>query len=164
MKSPATGVHGANRLASNSLLETLVFPYRLVEQSVSNSSREDFNAGPEFSIAETLPPATNNGPRPTVAEVQRLMWDSVGLIREREALETATSQLYKWIGALSTEPTNRAEAEVANVALVGWLVSTAALAREESRGAHFRPDFPLPSDSWRRRLVYRLAGSNPEVR
>ena len=153
-----TGVHGANRLASNSLLETLVFPRRLVEQSVANLSREDLNGGPEFSIAESVTPEANRDPRPTIAEVQRLMWESVGLIRERDALKTATSKLRRWIGALSTEPASRAEAELANVALVGWLVSTAALAREESRGAHFRPEFPRPSESWGRRLVYRLAG------
>lgn len=152
-----TGVHGANRLASNSLLETLVFPHRLVERSISNLAWEDHYDGPEFSISNILPPAVNDDPPPTMAEVQRLMWESVGLIREREGLESATSKLYSWIGALSTEPANRAEAEVANVVLVSWLVSTAALARQESRGAHFRPDFPRPSDSWRRRLVYWLA-------
>ena len=153
-----TGVHGANRLASNSLLETLVFPHRLVDQALSGMSRNDFNNGPEISIAETQPSESNNDPRPTMAEIQRLMWESVGLIRERDALKKANSQLFRWIEAMSAEPSNRGEAEIQNAALVGWLISTAALAREESRGAHFRPDFPSPSDSWRRRLAYRLAG------
>jgi L-aspartate oxidase len=100
------------------------------------------------------------------------MWDSVGIVRNAEALSAAISQLRAWSpadrspaeaglqateggpGPLSLVPV-RAEHELANMITVGRMMAEAALAREESRGAHYRTDFPQPREEWRRHVVFR---------
>jgi L-aspartate oxidase len=89
-----------------------------------------------------------------------LLWQSVGIMREGEGLQVAEAQLRSWLGGYRVRPT-RAGVELANMLLVGWQMARAALAREESRGAHYRLDFPETSDTWRRRLSVRLEQPEP---
>jgi L-aspartate oxidase len=143
-----TGVHGANRLASNSLMETVVFGKRVVEHIASG---EGGGAAPTPDVVPVWP---RGGPAPSKAELQRLMWVSAGIERtERDlasAIETATS----WPAAASTN--DRDSIERRQMAAVARLMLRAAYTRTESRGAHSRADYPQRDDAaWHRRLVYR---------
>jgi L-aspartate oxidase len=146
-----TGVHGANRLASNSLLETVVFAKRIVERTV----RSNGDAAPLTDDARELPPFENeSGTPPDRASLQALMWDKVGIVRDGDGLRHATRQLSAWRAALP-RPNDRPSHELANMLLAGRLMAEAALVREESRGAHYRTDHPEPRDEWRRHITFR---------
>ena len=148
-----TGVHGANRLASNSLLETVVFAKRIVQRIVEATG----GSAALISDARRLPPFENEaGATPDRASLQALMWDKVGIVRDGDGLVAATRQLASWQAALP-QPHDRASHELANLLLVARLMAEAALVREESRGAHYRADFPSPRDEWRRHITFRRA-------
>lgn len=151
----STGVHGANRLASNSLLESVVFARRLSERLFGE---QDGEGPPEPSPeALTLPPVAASSPPsepPTREEVQRLMWEQVGIERDAAGLADAAERLAAFETALP--PTARHEDhELRSIITSGRLATAAALLREESRGAHYRRDFPEPRETWRRHLVFR---------
>ena len=84
------------------------------------------------------------------------MWEDVGIVRDGEPLRRACAALSSW-QALLPEPTDRPSHELANLLTCGRLAAEAALRREESRGAHYRRDFPEPLDAWRRHVVFRLS-------
>ena len=92
------------------------------------------------------------------------MWDNVGIVRDGEGLAAAITQLRAWRKrrppTSDLPPTARAH-ELANMVTVGQMMAEAALAREESRGAHYRTDFPEPREQWRRHIVFRLATERP---
>lgn len=127
-----TGVHGANRLASNSLLEGAVFAARLVD-ALGAAAHSLPSAGP---APHPLP-----GPRPSAAgpfsraALQELMWGHVGLLRDGRGLAHAVRVLHGWDAPAPRAP---AEQEDANLLIVARATASAALARTESRGAHFR--------------------------
>jgi len=147
-----TGVHGANRLASNSLLETVIFANRMVQRLFDPPEP---TPPPPAPTADTRSLATgHNGAAPTIEEVQELLWTDVGIERDGAQLKSAFDRLNGW-AATMTGPTDRAGYELRAVLTCGRLAAGAALAREESRGAHFRIDFPEPRDEWRRHLVFR---------
>jgi L-aspartate oxidase len=85
------------------------------------------------------------------------MWDHVGIIRNVDSLSRAGAALSAWHASLSP-PTDRPSHDLADLVLCGRLVTEAALIREESRGAHYRSDFPQPHDEWRRHIVFRMGG------
>ncbi|RLC70332.1 MAG: L-aspartate oxidase [Chloroflexi bacterium] len=148
-----TGVHGANRLASNSLMETLVFSRRIVEHIREGAEGSKKAAGECF----TLPTRDSSNlapPPPSLTSLQELMWDNAGIVRYKEGLEKAALTLAAWEARLP-KPTDRASWELANLILVGRLLVEAALIREESRGAHFRSDFPEPSPEWQKHIVFK---------
>jgi L-aspartate oxidase len=146
-----TGVHGANRLASNSLLETVVFAKRIVERTIDGAS----GAATPVDDARALSPFANeSGSAPDRASLQQLMWDEVGIVRDGDSLATATRQLKAWRAALP-EPHDRPSHELANLLLAGRLMAEAALIREESRGAHYRTDFPERRSAWERHITFR---------
>ena len=84
------------------------------------------------------------------------MWDDVGIIRSGESLARARETLAAWEQAVAA-PSDRPSHELANLLLAGRLVTEAALLREESRGAHYRTDFPETREAWRRHLIFRKA-------
>jgi L-aspartate oxidase len=150
-----TGVHGANRLASNSLLEGLVFGARAA-LSMQQAAVTPAAFGHGDVLEATLRP-TKAGQVPAVYEVRDVMWRSVGLLRTQHALEAAVARLEAWAGAAAAARAARGcDPElhrVASIVTVGWLVARAALRRQESRGGHFRTDFPARDDlHWRKRF------------
>jgi L-aspartate oxidase len=147
-----TGVHGANRLASNSLLEGVVFGMRaagaIAAELAQGASHEDWPTTPPFPgrevqcIALYAPSALSPSSR---LAIQSIMWERAGLYRDAQGLARGAAELR----ALTTVPPmpgdladERAARETANLLLVGQLVMAAAAARHESRGAHARRDFP----------------------
>jgi L-aspartate oxidase len=147
-----TGVHGANRLASNSLQECLVYGGRAAEAVLGRAEAPPPPDIPEETI--TVPAGAQGRAPFTAADVQDLMWRLAGLVRDGRGLAEAEERLASW-GALETAPRlgDRATAEAANVRDVGALLVRAALRRTESRGAHHRIDFPRTDPAWRRRQV-----------
>ncbi|MBP8251996.1 MAG: L-aspartate oxidase [Herpetosiphon sp.] len=142
-----TGVHGANRLASNSLLEVLVWAKRVIDAPDGDMEAATF---PATHIRMTFD-GDSNQPFSRQA-LQKLMWRKVSIMREADGLQSAVNQLAAWHNALPT-PQTVDEYEDANLLLVANLLAYAALLREESRGAHARSDFPELSDEWKRYLV-----------
>ena len=153
-----TGVHGANRLASNSLLESVVFAHRLVAALFDRPPAEAASvppAPPELTAgAQTLAPAEPGADAPSRGGLQALMWSEVGLEREGKRLAAAAGQLAAWEAAFAASRT-REDQELASLLSCSRLSTEAALRREESRGAHYRRDFPEPRPEWRRHLVFR---------
>jgi L-aspartate oxidase len=138
-----SGVHGANRLASNSLLEGLVFGMRAGAAAVAWAARRIV---PDLSLQAA---ALRHGQRHRLDDAEKLrnslrrtMWGQVGIIRSRESLVRATAQLSRWEHMVSKPFATRADLEVKNMVQVAHCVAEAALWRENSVGAHFRSDFP----------------------
>ena len=150
-----TGVHGANRLASNSLLETVVFAKRAVERLFEMEEPPPPPA--PTADARSLPSRNGCGGEaspPEAGALRELMWTHVGIERDGEGLAEAADTLGRWEAALPP-PVDRAGHELRSMVLCGRLAAEAALLREESRGAHYRSDFPQRRDLWRRHLVFR---------
>jgi L-aspartate oxidase len=168
-ETASTGVHGANRLASNSLLECVVYGSQLKDIELVKPTNADFN-GSEAVVKDSNKATlmVNEADRSVVLELRELlpelMWNAAGIVREREALELAVVQVDSWIGrfnglALSQtlmmakgriliddQLLVREWGELRNLLTVGRLILRSALFRQESRGGHFREDFPETRD------------------
>ena len=148
-----TGVHGANRLASNSLLEVLVFGKRIIERSVKCEKREgtaDWNGDMHSVLSRG---ATVSGiPSPGRTALQQLLWENVGIVRNGPSLARATAVLVGWQQSLP-QPGDRPSWELLNLIITGRLMTEAALMRLESRGAHFRLDYPKTDATWHKHIV-----------
>ena len=139
-----TGVHGANRLASNSLLEGLVFARRIADD-----------------IARDLPPQADPAPRPAVqswvvapairGELQRAMTRGAGVLRSADSLAGTAKELAR-LGEQRTTPRNAAW-ETTNLLTVASALVASAHARRETRGCHWREDYPTAADEWRGHLL-----------
>ena len=138
-----SGVHGANRLASNSLLEGLVFGRRAGLAAVSWAAGRSAPTG-RSGQAERSHGSTDRleDAEKLRSSLRRLMWGQVGLVRSRESLIRATAQLARWVRMVSRHCATRADLEVKNMVQVAHCVAEGALWRENSVGAHFRSDFP----------------------
>lgn len=163
-----SAVHGANRLASNSLLDTLVFAQRLVSSSLGQAPEEPA-AEPGAGDAPGSPalPALVRGlsrrapvcasmPELSRANLQDLMWRNVGISRNGSRLLLSARILNRWqrtIEEAGPEPADQAAGELSNMALLGRLMVESALLRQESRGSHFREDFPETSPQWEKHVI-----------
>lgn len=166
-----TGVHGANRLASNSLLEGLVFAERIAADIVEGPRAEPRRA-----------PATDTAGAPTVPlltaesriSIQRIMSRGAGVIRSADSLSTAAGELealQRAAAAAAAEDEGPKDAvpgveawEATNLLLVSRVLVAAAREREETRGCHWREDRPDRDDAaWRRHLVVRITPERQPV-
>ncbi|MCH7553390.1 MAG: FAD-binding protein [Chloroflexi bacterium] len=157
-EAACTGAHGANRLASNSLLETVVFAKRMVERTRVPLKERHEETMDRVEEQRTLPArevVPTDYPKVGLAALQRLMWEEVGIERSSQGLTNAANTLAAWQLVLP-EPADRPSYDLRNAIVTGRLMAEAALVREESRGAHYRSDFPNPSNAWVKHLVYRL--------
>jgi L-aspartate oxidase len=155
-ETACTGVHGANRLASNSLLESVVFSKRVVQRTGMTAHPHHRKEQSDEAIFYGLPSreALPKVPHLNLPHLQSLMWDKVGIIRSGKSLEEAAGILATWESHLP-QPGDRPSYELNNLVLCARLVTEAALLRKESRGAHFRTDFPQTSPEWQRHIVFR---------
>jgi L-aspartate oxidase len=135
----STGVHGANRLASNSLLEGVVFGLR-----AGRAMREERGGGNGSGMAPQ-----GEVPAMTSDEIRNLAWENCGIVRDGEGLREACAALERSAeaGADSAEPAAR------NLRDVALLIARSGLARRESRGAHFRSDYPQKSAEFEKHSI-----------
>ncbi|MGI8617487.1 MAG: L-aspartate oxidase [Gemmatimonadaceae bacterium] len=137
----STGVHGANRLASNSLLEGLVFAERVARDMI----KVERLARLPKKTAWKAPALRDRGAAQVAAdEVRRVMWEKAGIDRSARGLKKCLEALDAIESRLPVGAT-----EEANMIATGRLIAGAALIRGESRGGHFRSDFPRPKQKWR---------------
>jgi L-aspartate oxidase len=166
-ETAATGVHGANRLASNSLLEGLVFGARAGDAMMKDrptSRKHTEAAGDAEKHAKKLDnhhsakhSPENNSPAkpgatapsieglPAFQQIRDVMWKHVGILRNGKELTRTIDQLRELSPPVPEHPSRR-DAELHNAWTLAQLIARSALAREESRGSHYRSDFPYRND------------------
>ncbi|HKV80926.1 MAG TPA: FAD-binding protein [Candidatus Sulfotelmatobacter sp.] len=142
-EAAATGVHGANRLPSNTLLEALVYGAR-VGKAMRDVEKVSSHALPNPKAAYSNGPV-DAGVEELVGQIQSLMWSEVGIVRTRMGMQNALKALEQMAPKLAHPKTRRGH-EAANLHLAALLVARSALAREESRGTHYRMDCPDHDD------------------
>ncbi len=142
-----TGVHGANRLASNSLLEAVVFGARAGEAMRQHAGRPVF-----------VNPQPPSGGFPDISEVElrRMAWRQAGLVREAAGLAQMIQEL-EAVPLRDLSGPERTDYEVRNIHPVALLIARCALAREESRGGHYRSDFPVKRTEFEKHSTVSLS-------
>ena len=162
-----TGVHGANRLASNSLLECLVFGVRAGINAAAHAKSQTSQEPPDISISKCdKPELSMRFDEETIVAIKEViretLWENVAIEREGEGIELTLSDLDEIgteIGFCPSSPnvlhiTNVDLCEAVNMLNVAWLITKASSVRTESRGAHYRADFPEQDDSnWNCRII-----------
>ena len=144
-ETAATKLHGANRLASNSLLEGLVFGER-----VANDARrlvESADASAPLMVPRSALTVALEDDTPAMATLRTTMWDDVGVVRNAAGLARGWATLQHLAPRLEAGPTPR------NLGVIAGVVIETATARVESRGGHFRSDYPDVDDTWARHTI-----------
>lgn len=141
-EAASTGVHGANRLASNSLLEGLVFGKRTALALKRLSKR----VASDCPLPENIDYTPLNPEDPRLHLLQEIMWSKVGIVRQGQDMSEAQARLDNFAKQISPS-----ELELSNMVLVAKLITAAALNRLESRGSHYRLDYPELSKTWQQK-------------
>ena len=136
-----TGVHGANRLASNSLLEGLVFGARAGRAALGDAPPPPPEGALSGEVGTALAIDREAAER-TILSLSKVMWERVGIIREGRRLGRSIEAILDLERGLALRPVSRRGIEARNLLFVGRLIAESALRRQESRGAHYREDFP----------------------
>lgn len=151
-ETACTGVHGANRLASNSLLEGLVFAARIADDIHMTLRKFKREEPVMMSSAEILIAPESR------TEIANAMSVGAGVIRTRASLESTAQRLEEISRSVSDKPCVEAW-EATNLFTLAQAIVASALIREETRGSHWREDFPNESDTWLRRIVEQMDGA-----
>lgn len=155
-ETACTGVHGANRLASNSLLEGLVFGARAGIAASQHRAEVLKSGSSEVQKSYSSTSALAHFSTSNLCEIRtflkRLMWDKVGIIRCGESLGIAKERLSDWKSILEIDFNHRQGLELKNMLTVAAMITEAALARKGSVGAHYRSDFPAMGENWQRHI------------
>jgi L-aspartate oxidase len=154
-ETACTGVHGANRLASNSLLEVLIFSKRIIERSELEGPVTEEKPWPVEPHQIPSREPYRDAPALTLTNLQSMLWDKVGIVRDFNGLYQAAITLSEWERILPV-PTDRLSYELNTMITNARLMTEAAMLREESRGAHYRSDFPAPSEKWKKHIIFRI--------
>jgi len=154
-----TGVHGANRLASNSLLEGLVFGARAGKAAAHYGAEAREGRGIKEDPSSHTPPAFPDFPASALKEVRsalkKLMWEKVGIIRCAESLSVAGDTISRWLPSVGGASLKRQELELKNMITVASLITEAAMARRGSVGAHYRSDYPARDENWQQHRTWQ---------
>ena len=149
-EAACTGLHGANRLASNSILECAVTAYELVNYLKTQNLAENFSGDAQISkiidvYDRKLYINDNSQIESIFKAIKEIMWKNVGIIRNQAGLEEAKRSVQDMLKEFdySFKCPDRLHYEVRNMLMLSQLIIDFALARKESRGAHYREDFPL---------------------
>ena len=174
-----SGLHGANRLASNSLLEGLVLSNRAVEKAVNLLQESKYSKNQLERIPEWDPGSAVDSDESVVVshnwdEIRRLMWNYVGIVRSTKRLKRAERRIqllleeiqeYYWNFKITKDTL-----ELRNIAITAQLIIQGALVRKESRGLHYNLDHPEPDDAnWKRDNVFQntvhrlITQTNPRI-
>jgi L-aspartate oxidase len=143
-EAACTGVHGANRLASNSLLEGVVFGAR-AGITMRHEKADAVSARSQVAPDETEHP-NDEHIDDLLRSIRNLMWRDAGVVRMGSHMRHAIQEL-EAMKARLPRPWCRRSCEVINIHQIALLIARSALAREESRGAHYREDFPIHDDA-----------------
>ncbi len=161
-ETACTGLHGANRLASNSLIEALVYAHKAAEQAIKEISAPEKSL-PDLPLWDEVG-ATDSDEAIMVShnwdEIRRFMWNYVGIVRSNKRLERAKSRIeniqheireYYWNFKISPDLI-----ELRNIATVAELIIRCAMHRKESRGLHYNLEYPLRDDKyWKKDTIIR---------
>jgi L-aspartate oxidase len=168
-EAACTGVHGANRLASNSLLEGLVFGERAGLGAARYAARQGVPGRAPQRVLQNLECGSSGVLTPSDADyirtsLRKVMWEHAGIVRTRRGLQAALRRLREWERMIKDPPLERVVLELANMICASSLIVRAALQREGSVGAHYRSDFPAKGRDWRKRTVMQRIPDKKKTR
>ncbi len=162
----SSGVHGANRLASNSLLEGIVFGERAALSAIGYVKER--TAAPSKGLCGSLPDEAKD--KFTSKEyarhkhfIKKLLWEDVGIVRDGKGIESALKKLDLLAEETGTSPSSFEGTELLNLIQIAKMIAVSALKRTESRGAHYRSDFPDRDDNRWKKHIELKTGSGPTL-
>jgi len=159
-ESASNGIHGANRLASNSLLEGLVFGYRTA-QHIGSKLEDAGLRKVDFSLSYKTNRSKKNIDIDSMKTyIKNVMTANVGIIRHKDGLTEAAEKMQEFYDMTKDmKLETMKEFELMNMITLSRLVIDSALKREESRGAHYRSDFDKPSEEWKKHIIHKIDNS-----
>ena len=162
-ETACTGVHGANRLASNSLLEGLVYGYRTARAAaVYGMQARDIVPASLLDTAPLCGSDESLNMTDSKKAIRDILWEGTGIIRSAKSLGSARQRLMEMKEIMDISFDTRSGVELRNLLTVAIMITEAAFSREGSIGAHFRSDFPLRGGDWQKHLSITKSGN--EVR
>ena len=157
-EAACTGVHGANRLASNSLLEGLVYGERAGLGAARYAAKQASPGAPPKRLPKELERKptgvfTASDVEHIRTSLRKVMWENVGIVRTKKGLTRALKKLREWNRIVRNPPRDREALELRNMITASLLITRSAQLREGSVGAHYRSDLTAKGKNWRKRIV-----------